>query len=145
MLQIPQINPIEPITPPFPNFWILFRGTETNSEFAFSYFLFFLGVMAYTLARIINRKDQSRKASFKAWFEHENNKLEFYLSLIFMYIQVRFSEAYSGWLMNKLPEGFIVVPYFIMVLSGMAQHYIIVQFLKLAKKNQPYNSPPNEH
>lgn len=124
------------IDPPFPNFWTLFRGTETNSEFLFSYFLFFLGVAAYAIARVINRKDQSVHPSFKVWFQHENNKLEFMLSLIFMYIQVRFSEAYEGWLMNKLPDGFLVVPYFIMVLSGMAQHYIIVQFLKLSKKSE---------
>ena len=121
-------------------FWILFKGDITDSQFLFSYFLFGIGVIIYTLARIINRRDQKTKPSFEIWFSHKNNKLELILSIFVMYIQVRFAEAYEGWLLGKLPDGFKLVPYFVMVISGFAQHYIIVNLLKVKKKIEESHS-----
>lgn len=115
-------------------FWHLFKGNVTNAEFFFSYFLFLLGVTIYTIGRVINRRNQDIEPSFKIWIEHKNNKLELVLSILFMYVQVRFAEGYQDWLLKKLPDGFTLIPYFIMVISGVAQHYIIVQFLKFVKK-----------
>ena len=114
-------------------FWHLFKGGMTTSEFVFSYFLVFLGLFIYTLARVINRKNQDTKISLRVWFNHENNSLEMIMSFCIAYLQIIFAPAYEEWFFEALPK-IKAVPYFIMVAGGYGQHFIIVQILKWNKK-----------
>lgn len=118
-----------------PTFWEFFKGQQSDSEFLFSVFLVFFGILIYTIVRIRRRQDKDKNASLKIWWNCPNNRFEMLLSLLLIWPQVLFYPVYSDWIMGLMPETFKAVPHFVILASGYFQHYGIVQLVKNKKKN----------
>lgn len=102
----------------------LFLGGMSGAEWGFHILLMWMGISLYVLFRIQRRKDKSVKPSISVWIHNFDNIIALIISIILTYILIRFYSNYQDKLIQYLPEGLKMTPYFAMTVIGFGQHKI---------------------